>query len=161
MLQLCMIERDGSRYAYRLTSKGFQVTLLSLFFHERLCGPLANNRFHHQPDTDHRPKANLKLPIIRLTAPFKTLPAHKHQSSSMLRHTAACKSSTNYVYDVGGKNLATAAGCRRSRSKCCDRMRNTSSSPAPRTSPINLPPQTLTGESLRTTRTQPLAIFYG
>ena len=24
----------------------------------------------------------------------------------MLRHTAACKSSTNYVYDVGGKNLS-------------------------------------------------------
>jgi hypothetical protein len=55
-----LIERDGSRYAYRLTSKGFQVALLFLFFHKRLCGPLANSRFHHQPDTDHRPKSKLE-----------------------------------------------------------------------------------------------------
>ena len=43
-----LIERDGSRYAYRLTSKGVQVALLFLFFHKRLCGPLANSRFHPQ-----------------------------------------------------------------------------------------------------------------
>ena len=55
-----LIERDGSRYAYRLTSKGFQVALLFLFFHKRLCGPLANSCFHHQPDTDHRPKSKLE-----------------------------------------------------------------------------------------------------
>jgi hypothetical protein len=96
-----LIERDGSRYVYRLTSKGFQVALLFLFFHKRLCGPLANSRFHHQPDTDHRPKSKLEVPIIRLTGPSKTL-----SISSMLRDTAACKSSTNYVYDFGGKNLA-------------------------------------------------------
>src|ERR1700752_2088094 len=42
-----LLERDGSRYAYRLTSKGIQVALLFLFFHKRLCGPLANSRFHH------------------------------------------------------------------------------------------------------------------
>jgi hypothetical protein len=35
-----LIERDGARYAYRLTSKGVQVALLFLFFHKRLCGPL-------------------------------------------------------------------------------------------------------------------------
>ncbi len=52
-----LLERDGSRYAYRLTSKGFQVALLFLFFHKRLCGPLANSRFHHQPDVDIRPKS--------------------------------------------------------------------------------------------------------
>jgi hypothetical protein len=28
-----LIERDGSRYAYRLTTKGVQVALLFLFFH--------------------------------------------------------------------------------------------------------------------------------
>jgi hypothetical protein len=55
-----LLERDGSRYAYRLTSKGFQVALLFLFFHKRLCGPLANSRFHHQPDVDHRPKSKLE-----------------------------------------------------------------------------------------------------
>src|SRR6478736_2207134 len=42
-----LLERDGSRYAYRLTPKGVQVALLFLFFHKRLCGPLANSRFHH------------------------------------------------------------------------------------------------------------------
>ena len=36
-----LLQRDGSRYAYRLTSKGIQVALLFLFFHKRLCGPLA------------------------------------------------------------------------------------------------------------------------
>ena len=40
----------AGRYAYRLTAKGVQVALLFLFFHKRLCGPLANSRFHHKPD---------------------------------------------------------------------------------------------------------------
>jgi hypothetical protein len=44
-----LLQRDGSRYAYRLTPKGVQVALLFLFFHKRLCGPLANSRFHHRP----------------------------------------------------------------------------------------------------------------
>jgi hypothetical protein len=56
-----MLERDGSRYAYRLTSKGIQVALLFLFFHKRLCGPLANSRFHHKPDADHRPESKLEV----------------------------------------------------------------------------------------------------
>jgi hypothetical protein len=55
-----LIERDGTRYAYRLTLKGVQVALLFLFFHKRLCGPLANSRFRHQPDAKHRPHASSK-----------------------------------------------------------------------------------------------------
>jgi hypothetical protein len=55
-----LLQRDGSRYAYRLTSKGLQVALLFLFFHKRLCGPLANSRFHHQPDAAHRPDSKLE-----------------------------------------------------------------------------------------------------
>ncbi len=55
-----LLERDGSRYAYRLTSKGIQVTLLFLFFHRRLFGPLANSRFHHQPDPAHKPNSKLE-----------------------------------------------------------------------------------------------------
>jgi hypothetical protein len=55
-----LLERDGSRYAYRLTPKGIQVALLFLFFHKRLCGPLANSRFHHLPDPSHRPKSKLE-----------------------------------------------------------------------------------------------------
>src|SRR6266853_4165251 len=55
-----LLQRDGSRYAYRLTPKGVQVALLFLFFHKRLCGPLANSRFHHQPNPNHRPDSKLE-----------------------------------------------------------------------------------------------------
>jgi hypothetical protein len=55
-----LLERDGSRYAYRLTTKGVEVSLLFLFFHKRLCGPLANSRFHHQPNAQHRPDSRLE-----------------------------------------------------------------------------------------------------
>jgi hypothetical protein len=54
------LQRDGSRYAYQLTPKGVQVALLFLFFHKRLCGPLANSRFHHRPDPAHRPNSKLE-----------------------------------------------------------------------------------------------------
>jgi hypothetical protein len=55
-----LIQRDGRRYAYQLTTKGVQVALLFLFFHKRLCGPLANSCFHHQPDPNHRPESKLE-----------------------------------------------------------------------------------------------------
>src|SRR5271166_1652661 len=60
-----LIERDGSRYAYRLSPKGVQVALLFLFFHTRLCGPLANSRFHHRPDPQHRPDSRLEAAYHR------------------------------------------------------------------------------------------------
>jgi hypothetical protein len=60
-----LIERDGSRYAYRLTPKGVQVALLFLFFHKRLCGPLANSRFHHRPNPEHRPNSRLEAAYHR------------------------------------------------------------------------------------------------
>ena len=55
-----LLQRDGGHYAYQLTAKGVQVALLFLFFHKRLCGPLANSRFHHQPDPAHRPNSKLE-----------------------------------------------------------------------------------------------------
>jgi hypothetical protein len=55
-----LLQRDGRRYAYRLTAKGVDVALLFLFFHKRLCGPLANSRFHHKPDSAHRPNSKLE-----------------------------------------------------------------------------------------------------
>jgi hypothetical protein len=60
-----LIERAGSRYAYRLTTKGVQVALLFPFFHKRLCGPLANSRFHHRPDPHHRPNSQLEAAYHR------------------------------------------------------------------------------------------------
>ena len=56
-----LLQRDGTRYAYRLTTKGVQVSLLFLFFHKRLCGPLANSRFHHAPDPAHAPDSKLEV----------------------------------------------------------------------------------------------------
>lgn len=55
-----LLQRDGSRYSYCLTAKGVQVALLFLFFHKRLCGPLAHSRFHHRPDPAHRPNSKLE-----------------------------------------------------------------------------------------------------
>jgi hypothetical protein len=55
-----LLQRDGRRYAYQLTTKGVQVALLFLFFHKRLCGPLANSCFHHRADPDHRPESKLE-----------------------------------------------------------------------------------------------------
>jgi hypothetical protein len=55
-----LLQRDGRRYAYRLPTKGVQGALLFLFFHKRLCGPLANSRFHHKPDPAHRPNSKLE-----------------------------------------------------------------------------------------------------
>jgi hypothetical protein len=55
-----LVERDGRRYAYRLTPKGVDVALLFLFFHKRLCGPLAHSRFHRCPDAEQRPNSKLE-----------------------------------------------------------------------------------------------------
>jgi len=55
-----LLQRDGRRYAYRLTVKGLDVALLFLFFHKRLCGPLANSRFHHKPVPAHQPNSKLE-----------------------------------------------------------------------------------------------------
>ena len=42
-----LLQRDGRRYAYRLTDKGTRVALLFVLFHKRVCGPLANSLFHN------------------------------------------------------------------------------------------------------------------
>ncbi|MGI8746600.1 MAG: hypothetical protein ACR2NN_29295 [Bryobacteraceae bacterium] len=55
-----LLQRDDRRYSYLLTPKGVHVALLFLFFYERLCGPLANSRFHHKPDPELRPKSKLE-----------------------------------------------------------------------------------------------------
>lgn len=55
-----LVERDGKRYAYRLTDKGTKVALTFVLFHRRLCGPLANSLFHHQPDSHAQPHSKLE-----------------------------------------------------------------------------------------------------
>jgi len=68
-----LLQRDGSRYAYQLTAKGIQVALLFLFFHERLCGPLANSRFHHRPDPAHRPNSKLEAAYHKADAAIQNV----------------------------------------------------------------------------------------
>jgi hypothetical protein len=60
-----LLQRDGTGYAYHLTPKGVQVALLFLFFHKRLCGPLANSRFHHTPDLTRAPASKLEHAYYR------------------------------------------------------------------------------------------------
>jgi hypothetical protein len=50
-----LLERDGRRYAYRLTDKGSRVALMFVLFHQRMCGPLANSLFHRPPTQLHAP----------------------------------------------------------------------------------------------------------
>ena len=49
-----LLERDGRRYAYRLTDKGTRAALLFVLFHQRVCGPLANSLFHQPPHSNRR-----------------------------------------------------------------------------------------------------------
>ena len=62
------MERDGRRYAYRLTPKGVQVALLFLLFHKQLCGPLANSRFHHKPQQKQKPDSKLETAYYKADA---------------------------------------------------------------------------------------------
>ena len=55
-----LLERDGHRYAYRLTDKGIRVALMFILFHQRICGPLANSLFHRQPTQLHTPASKLQ-----------------------------------------------------------------------------------------------------
>lgn len=55
-----LIQRDGQRYAYRLTDKGIRVALMFILFHQRICGPLANSLFHRQPSQLHTPASKLQ-----------------------------------------------------------------------------------------------------
>src|SRR5205807_6790122 len=45
--------------------KGFRLRCSLLFFHKRLCGPLANSRFHHCPDPHHQPASKLEAAYHR------------------------------------------------------------------------------------------------
>jgi hypothetical protein len=68
-----LIERDGKRYAYRLTDKGTKVSLTFVLFHQRLCGPLANSLFHHQPNNDARPNSKLEAAYHKADASIRNV----------------------------------------------------------------------------------------
>jgi hypothetical protein len=68
-----LLERDGKRYAYRLTEKGTKVALTFVLFHQRLCGPLANSLFHHQPDSGARPNSKLEAAYYKADASIRNV----------------------------------------------------------------------------------------
>lgn len=68
-----LVERDGRRYAYRLSDKGVKVALIFILFHQRVCGPLANGLFHHQPDPTHRPKSKIETAIHKADASIRNV----------------------------------------------------------------------------------------
>jgi hypothetical protein len=55
-----LLERDGRRYAYRLSDKGTRVALLFVLFHKRVCGPLANSLFHRRPTQTATPLSKIE-----------------------------------------------------------------------------------------------------
>jgi len=55
-----LIERDGKRYAYRLTDKGNRVALMFVLFHKRVCGPLANSLFNRPQQPDLKPATKIE-----------------------------------------------------------------------------------------------------
>jgi len=55
-----LLERDGRRYAYRLTAKGTRAALLFVLFHQRVCGPLALSLFHRRPTKTTSPLSKIE-----------------------------------------------------------------------------------------------------
>ena len=55
-----LLEREGRRYAYRLTDKGTRAALLFVLFHQRVCGPLANSLFHRRPTQTAAPLSKIE-----------------------------------------------------------------------------------------------------
>jgi hypothetical protein len=55
-----LLQRDGRRYAYRLTDKGTRVALLFVLFHQRVCGPLANSLFQPRPTQTAAPMSKIE-----------------------------------------------------------------------------------------------------
>jgi len=55
-----LVQRDGKHYRYRLTEKGYKISLIFVLFHKRVCGPLANTLFNPQPNPEFRPNSKLE-----------------------------------------------------------------------------------------------------
>ena len=90
-----LVERDGSRYAYRLTAqKGVQVALLFLFFHKRLLSPTAASTTVPTPNTART--ASSKPPTTAPTKPSTT------SSNCLPQPDFTEKSRTRFVQHLSG-----------------------------------------------------------
>jgi hypothetical protein len=68
-----LLERVGKHYDYCLTPKGVRVAALFVLFHKRVCGPLANSLFHHQPTPSSKPPAKIETAYHRADAAIQNL----------------------------------------------------------------------------------------
>ena len=68
-----LLERDGKRYAYRLSDKGIKVALMFVLFHKQICGPLANSLFHRQPEAASRKKSKLETAFHKADASIQNI----------------------------------------------------------------------------------------
>ena len=68
-----LLERDGRRYCYRLTEKGTRVAAMFVLFHQRICGPLANSLFQHQPAKTAQPPAKIEAAYHQADAAIQKL----------------------------------------------------------------------------------------
>ena len=68
-----LLQRDGRRYGYRLTEKGKRVAAMFVLFHHRICGPLANSLFQHQPAKTAKPPAKIEAAYHKADAAIQKL----------------------------------------------------------------------------------------
>jgi hypothetical protein len=54
-------------------SRAPKVSLTFVLFHQRLCGPLANSLFHHQPNSDDRPNGKLETAYHKADASIRNI----------------------------------------------------------------------------------------
>jgi hypothetical protein len=53
--------------------QGTKVALTFVLFHQRLCGPLANSLFHHQPNSGARPNSKLEAAYYKADASISNI----------------------------------------------------------------------------------------
>jgi hypothetical protein len=68
-----LLERVGKQYAYRLTEKGARVAAMFVLFHKRICGPLANSLFDHQPTSAPKPPIKIETAYHRADTAIQNL----------------------------------------------------------------------------------------
>lgn len=66
-----LLEREGSRYSYRLTPKGSKTALLFVLLHRSLAGPLANSFAPYKPLPQYSPNNPLEKAYNKADAAFQ------------------------------------------------------------------------------------------
>jgi hypothetical protein len=68
-----LLERAGQRYSYRLTERASGWRRCLSCSNQRICGPLANWLFHHQPEKTTNPQAKIEAAYHKADAAIQKL----------------------------------------------------------------------------------------